>query len=38
MADVALVFGWAPRDMHDMSLTELLDWREEARRRHCPEE
>ncbi len=34
MADLALVFHWAPRDMDGMSLTDLMDWREQARRRH----
>ncbi|UNY41801.1 tape measure chaperone protein [Burkholderia phage Menos] len=31
MADVATVFGWTPRDMDDLSLSELMDWRERAR-------
>ncbi|MCF2135168.1 MULTISPECIES: GpE family phage tail protein [Mycetohabitans] len=31
MADIATVFGWAPRDMDGLSLAELMDWRERAR-------
>ena len=31
MADIAMVFHWTPSDMHHMSLTELMDWRERAR-------
>ncbi|HDV8353512.1 GpE family phage tail protein [Burkholderia glumae] len=31
MADVATVFGWTPRDMDGLSLSELMDWRERAR-------
>ncbi|MFY9326425.1 MAG: GpE family phage tail protein [Georgfuchsia sp.] len=34
MADIATVFHWAPRDMDAMSLEELAQWREEARKRH----
>lgn len=34
MADVALVFGWTPDAMAAMPLTELMAWRERARRRH----
>jgi glutathione S-transferase len=34
MADLALVFGWRPCDMHDMDLRELTAWRERARQRH----
>jgi hypothetical protein len=30
MADLATVFHWAPRDMDDLSLAELMDWRERA--------
>ena len=35
MADLAIVFHWAPRDMHAMGLAELMDWREQARRRQA---
>ena len=38
MADVALVFHWRPADMADMSLVELMQWRERARQRHETEE
>lgn len=31
MADIAVAFHWAPADMHRLSLTELMDWRERAR-------
>ena len=33
MADLAMVFHWSPADMADMTLTELAEWRERARRR-----
>ena len=33
MADIAIVFHWAPADMHDFSLEELMQWRERARER-----
>ncbi len=36
MADVALVFHWRPIDMDPMLLSELMDWREAARRRYSP--
>lgn len=38
MADIATVFHWSPRDMDGMSLEELAQWREEARKRHGSEE
>jgi len=31
MADLALVFHWAPADMDLLSLNDLMDWRERAR-------
>jgi len=31
MADIAIVFHWTPGDMADMSLEELMSWREKAR-------
>lgn len=31
MADLAVVFHWAPADMDALSLTELMEWRERAR-------
>ncbi|PTQ90273.1 GpE family phage tail protein [Agitococcus lubricus] len=33
MADIAVVFHWPPQAMSDMSLEELMDWREQARQR-----
>jgi hypothetical protein len=36
MADLAIVFHWAPPAMNDMSLADLMDWREQARRRNQP--
>lgn len=33
MADIAVVFHWPPEAMRDMSLTELMQWREQARKR-----
>ena len=37
MADLALVFHWAPQDMADFTLSELMQWRERARKRHQPD-
>ena len=34
MADVALVFHWTPADVSDMTVTELMEWRERARQRY----
>lgn len=34
MADLAMVFHWRPADMADMSVPELMEWRERARSRH----
>lgn len=33
MADLAAVFNWRPDDMAEMSLVELMQWRERARQR-----
>ncbi|QEY74106.1 GpE family phage tail protein [Pseudomonas denitrificans (nom. rej.)] len=33
MADLALVFHWAPADMESLGLSELIEWRERARTR-----
>ncbi|MEO1827669.1 MAG: GpE family phage tail protein [Pseudomonas sp.] len=33
MADLAVVFHWAPSDMDHLTLTELMEWREQARKR-----
>jgi hypothetical protein len=38
MADLAVVFHWCPAEMDGMSLTELMDWREHARRRNSVDE
>lgn len=38
MADLAIVFHWRPADMHDMTLPELMDWREQARVRCQPDD
>jgi hypothetical protein len=33
MADLAVVFHWAPSDMDSLGLQELMEWRERARLR-----
>lgn len=38
MADVALIFGWAPPAMDPMTLPDLMGWRERAIKRHNPKE
>lgn len=38
MADVAVVFHWAPADMNDFTIAELMEWRERARERTEPQE
>jgi hypothetical protein len=38
MADVAAIFHWRPADMADMTIAELMEWREHARKRSQPEE
>ena len=37
MADLAVVFHWAPADMDQLSLQELMAWRERARIRNSPD-
>lgn len=37
MADVAMVFHWPPDVLYGFSLSELMDWREQARKRTEPE-
>lgn len=37
MADLALVFGWAPAVMDPMPIAELMEWRARAAARHNPE-
>lgn len=36
MADLASVFHWGPQQMDSMGLTELMQWRERARKRNEP--
>ena len=31
MSDLAVVFHWAPADMDQLGLKELMEWRERAR-------
>jgi hypothetical protein len=31
MADLAVVFHWAPAEMDQLGLNELMEWRERAR-------
>ncbi|NYS80149.1 GpE family phage tail protein [Halomonas glaciei] len=38
MADLAIVFHWSPADCEDFTLTELMEWRERARKRSTPKE
>lgn len=38
MADLAITFHWTPSDMDGFTLTELMEWREQARLRHEPQE
>lgn len=33
MADLAIVFHWAPQDMDALTVSELMEWRERARAR-----
>ena len=33
MADIAIAFHWGPAEMYPLSLTDLMDWRERARKR-----
>lgn len=37
MADLAIVFHWGPADMESLTLTELMEWREQARKRVDPD-
>ncbi|MBT2131234.1 GpE family phage tail protein [Aliiroseovarius lamellibrachiae] len=34
MADIAMVFGWGPDQMDNMSIEDLAMWREKARERY----
>ncbi|MCC5811332.1 MAG: GpE family phage tail protein [Ectothiorhodospiraceae bacterium] len=38
MADLAAVFHWPPDTMDNFTLTELMDWRERARKRSGAED
>lgn len=38
MADIAVIFSWPPQTMYEMSLPELMEWREQARKRSGSEE
>lgn len=38
MADIAVVFGWPPAAMNDFELSELMQWREQARLRSGSDE
>jgi len=31
MADIAAVFHWSPQAMDELTIAELMDWRERAR-------
>ena len=33
MADVAVVFGWGPSELRDMTIDDLIDWHRRARDR-----
>lgn len=37
MADIALVFHWPPVAMYELTLSQLMDWREQARKRSDPD-
>jgi hypothetical protein len=38
MADIAVVFHWDPTAMNGMDLSELMEWREQARIRNGVED
>jgi hypothetical protein len=38
MADIAVVFHWPPQAMDELSLTDLMAWRERARVRSGAED
>ncbi|MDC7699578.1 GpE family phage tail protein [Vogesella indigofera] len=38
MADVAAIFHWTPAEMGQFTLTELMQWRERARKRSGADE
>lgn len=37
MADLAVVFHWAPTDLDGLGVQELMQWRERARIRNNPD-
>lgn len=37
MADIALIFHWAPETMDPMPISRLMSWRTKAAKRHNPE-
>jgi hypothetical protein len=37
MADIALVFHWTPEAMDKLSPEELMEWRQRAIERYCPD-
>ncbi|KTT31182.1 P2 GpE family protein [Pseudomonas oryzihabitans] len=37
MADLAITFHWQPAQLDALGLAELMDWRERARKRACPD-
>ncbi|MCG7375217.1 MULTISPECIES: GpE family phage tail protein [Pseudomonas] len=37
MADLAITFHWPPAQLDELSLAELMDWRERARKRASPD-
>ncbi|WP_293935572.1 GpE family phage tail protein [Iodobacter sp.] len=37
MADIAMVFHWPPSAMDSMEVSELIEWREAARKRQSPD-
>lgn len=38
MADIAVIFGWTPEAMYPMTISELMGWREQARKRSGADE
>jgi hypothetical protein len=38
MADVAVIFYWPPSEMNGISVTELMEWRQQAMKRSVESE
>jgi hypothetical protein len=38
MADIAVIFHWPPSELERMSISELMEWREQARKRSASDE